>query len=200
MKHAKTIGLTLVAVFAVSVAVTGSASAVSFRCASYPCTVSAKIDAEFSFGTAGYNCPSGEYLSGEITGASESLILTPKYTCSVFGEPVAVSMNGCDYDYHINGTMDIGPAGCGPVTITPNLSKCKVLLPAQSGLKTITYSNKTEAGQNVVKFSNEIQNIAYEIGKTGRYCPEFETENAKYFDVTNAKATSGGKAVGFEVK
>jgi hypothetical protein len=106
-------------------------------------------------------------------------------------------MHGCSYLFHSDGSVDIEPTGCGPITITSALSACEIQVPSQTGLKNVEYSEgKIEAGKMVVEVKASVTKIKYKIGKEGFGCPNNETEEATYKETTTAKGLNGGTAVG----
>src|SRR5262249_13549460 len=61
--------------------------------------------------------------------------------CSFAGAPFIMHMNGCRTIFHEDGTMDIGPPGCGPISYTTTVYPCEVTIGGQTGLTGISYKN-----------------------------------------------------------
>jgi len=97
----------------------------------------------------GYKCGLSLDLSGEAGGPAPSTVLSAANgECETGGHsPGTVDMNDCKLIFHpgtvvsgkAGGTFDIGPAGCGPVTIDWGVG-CEGLLYPKSGLAA-TYEN-----------------------------------------------------------
>lgn len=78
----------------------------------------------------------------------------------------AVEMKNCQYNFHINGEVDITPSGCGPIEFTA--FTCTVKVGSQTGLKSVTYENMgTKATRDVTIIPN-ITGITY---TTSSGCP-----------------------------
>jgi hypothetical protein len=76
-----------------------------------------------------------------------------KYTgsCIFLGQAATVSMNGCNYDFHGTGTIDIVcPAG---KEIEVSVLACEVLIPAQSGLGSVSFTNISSDTEITTSFS-----------------------------------------------
>jgi hypothetical protein len=82
---------------------------------------------------------------------------------------VAVNMRTCQYNFHINGEVDVVPglpSGCGPIEFSA--AGCVVTVGAQSGLKSVTYENMgTKAARDVTILPN-LTGITY---STNASCP-----------------------------
>jgi hypothetical protein len=153
----RNIRMLLIAALAVgALAAPGTASADEFIPASpfvgeYPYTVSGKVNELYpqmnlylpSANTHFYcNAPTS---SATLNGPSEPLTSTSvtNSKCTYSGE---FKMNGCQFAFHANaGTVDLGAAGCGPITFGG--SPCGALtLQPKTGL-TATYENLPGTGE-----------------------------------------------------
>jgi hypothetical protein len=200
LRHAKILGLALVALMALGAMSVSSASAalLFFECDKYPCLTEANVTGgKFTIGTTEVTCTGGSFKSEEEKARSETLLLLASYkSCTAFGFVGAtVNMNGCDYTFHTVGTADVGPAGCGPIKI--EALECEVTVAAQSGLSSVEYINKVEGGKMVVEVKANVKKIKYKIAKgLGTFgCPG-EGEEAVYKETTTAKGLSGGAQTG----
>lgn len=159
MKRAKRLGLATMLVFALAASAgCAAASASYFTAQEYPSVANSNASAydeyqEISFnGGTGGGCQ-GWGLTGEMSAGNEKLdtSLSSSVKCGEFsfyeGAPTFKS-NGCHFIYHAGaetspgnfaGTMDIGPAGCGPLRLDGVL--CKRAFGTQSGIP-ITLHNE----------------------------------------------------------
>jgi hypothetical protein len=200
MRHLKVVGLAVVAAFALSAIGASGASAALlalFQCDGYPCSVLAAVTGGvFKVGSSPeVKCTAGHFV-GSLTAASEWLLVTPTYqNCKAFGVSSAtVNMNGCNYEFHTDGTVDVEPAGCGPIKITSSLSTCEIQVPSQTGLKNVEYSEgESLNGHMIVLVKASVTKIKYKVGKTGIGCPG-EGEEATYKEETTAEGKNGSGA------
>lgn len=202
MLRIRIVGLAIIAACALGAVAASSASATKFKCTSYPCMVLAPVTGG-SFVVEGteVKCTGGEFSSGTLTADSESLLVTPIYSsCKAFGFVGAtVNMNGCNYEFHTNGTVDIEPSGCGPIKITA--STCETQVKSQTGLGTVAYDNTEEAGAMVVKVLAKVTGIDATTTKSGIGCPKTGlVSNATYTETATTKGLNGGTAVGVLVE
>jgi heat shock protein HslJ len=112
-----------------------------------------------------YEC-NGPPISGALAAASSSVTMTPgAATCNyIFGEG-ELNPGSCTFTYHFgsdaghfgrySGTMDIGPSGCGPITLT-NYTGCKTAVGAQSGLP-VSY----EQVGATIRITAEVSSLTY---------------------------------------
>lgn len=146
----KTLGLALVAAFAMSAVVASAASAANFTASSYPASGSGGQTTQHKFTVQGQTvtCNTASF-TGSLTEASETITITPAYgNCTAFGFVNAkVEMNGCDYDFNAgNGSTGSVVIKCPTESsITIVASTCTVHIPGQTpGTNTVDYKN--EAG------------------------------------------------------
>ncbi len=168
----KTLGLCLVAVFAMSAVAATAAQAEKFTSANYPAAVPGEqvgaLPNEFEVTNAGVECGTATF-SGTLAAASETLTMTPDYTnCLIGGSiPMTVDINGCDYLLHVVGVKELStdvacPTTAGGVTdkiaITIPATGCEIQIPEQTGLKKLTVKNEA-AGDMLITLA--ITNIQY---------------------------------------
>ena len=77
-----------------------------------------------------------------------------------------VAMKTCQYNFHINGEVDITPSGCGPIEFTA--LTCTVKVGAQTGLKSVNYENMGTKTTRDVTIIPNIHGITY---TTSSGCP-----------------------------
>ena len=137
----KMLGVAAVMALALTVTVgAASASADGFVASKYPATVGGEINGghvignsygEVSCGAWGLNfAGSLEQPSGTVTTSTENA------GCSLAGAAFTMKMNGCGLVLHPGeDAIEIGPKGCGSITMTWPVVKCEVRIPAQTGLE-----------------------------------------------------------------
>ncbi len=162
----KTLGLCLVAVFAMSTVAATAAQAEKFTSASYPTKITGGQVGfnEFEVTNAGFECGEATF-SGELTAASETLTLTPAYKeCGFI--PLIIDMNGCDYLLHVTGVKTAGadlvcPTTAGGVTdkivITVPATGCEIQFPEQTGLSKLTVKNEASGDVLITVAINNLQ-------------------------------------------
>lgn len=201
MKYVKILLLALLAVCAASAVSASGASAalLFFECESVPCLVDAAVTGgKFTVGGTTITCAAGLFKSEEQAARTEALLMLASYSSCKLGLISAeVNMNGCHYTFHTgatlaSGTVDIGPAGCGPIKI--KAATCEIKVGAQNGLSSVEYVNKIEGGKMVVEVKAKVKGIGYSTNG-GFGCPG-EGEEAEYNETTIAKGFSGGAQTG----
>ncbi len=201
MKHMKILGLAFVAVVALGAIASSSAFATLefFECEKYPCLVEGTgTGGVFAIGGTSVECEKGLFKSEEQSARSEELLILAKYDkCTAFGFVGAtVNMNGCDYTFHTNGTVDIGPAGCGPIQI--KALECEVTVGSQAGLGTVKYDNEVVGGKMVVSVLANVSKIKYTSNQKGIGCAK-NGEEAVYTETVPVIGLSGGVQTGILV-
>jgi hypothetical protein len=150
--------LALLAVFAVSAVAASAAQAGEFTAEKYPATITgaqiAKHQFKFNMGTV--TCETAT-LHGNLAAASSEITLSATYgNCKTgAGNAVEVNMTSCDFQFHagetlaadkVDGSLDVKCAESGDaIDLVVPASGCKVQIPAQAGLTTLTYTNNTMA-------------------------------------------------------
>jgi hypothetical protein len=190
MKYVKVLMLALLAVGAVSAVSVSAASATNFECEKVPCLVEGTgTGGIFEVGGTSVECEKGLFKSEDVSAPSETLLILALYhKCKAFGIVNAtVNMNGCDYTFHTNGTVDIGPAGCGPISI--KAATCEVTVGAQTGLSSVTYTNEVVGGKMVVKVTAGVKSIVYHSNESGFGCAK-NNGSAEYRETVVVKGLS----------
>lgn len=190
MKYIKILFLSLLVVGVGSAVGAAGASATNFECEAYPCLVEGTgTGGIFEIGGTSVECEKGLFKSEDVSAPSEALLVLASYDkCKAFSIVTAtVSMNGCDYTFHTIGTVDIGPTGCGPITI--KAAECEVTVGAQPGLSTVTYTNEVVGGKMVVKVKAAVKKVAYHSNEKGFGCAK-NGQEAEYRETVVVKGLS----------
>jgi hypothetical protein len=129
---------------------------------------------QFNLSGTAFNCPGMGFEGGVAKKTAQTF--TPEYvengSCSISKSPHTMKMNGCKLILHpgkesggvFPGTFDIGPAGCGPVTMTGEYCP-ELVIPSQSGLAA-TFKNEGSGATAIVRVSAEVSTLKY-IGGGG---------------------------------
>jgi hypothetical protein len=147
IRNLKTLGLVLLAIFAMSAVAASAASAiVEFHSDSAPVTFTGAQDGgagvldTFSVDGGITECETLRYTGTMSAAASATVSVEPFYQgCHTFGKPSHVEVNECKYVFNAAGTMDIACNG-KEITIKVTESKtnmtviCTIHVPSQTGL------------------------------------------------------------------
>lgn len=184
MHHARVVGVIAALALLVTafVGVSSAAAFTQFRSEASETTLDGEMvegssnPATFKTAAGTIKCETGSAMA-TVAGTSATQIETsvPGSTasgvsygnCTFLGFINAkVEMKTCQYNFHINGEVDITPTGCGPIEFTA--VTCTVKVGAQSGLKSVTYENMgTKATRDVTIIPN-VTGITY---TTSSGCP-----------------------------
>jgi hypothetical protein len=202
----KVLGLALVAAFAMSTVVASAASATAWQFHSN--TDNSILTGEqhnvdvVSYDSGAYRCSSVTY-TGTAAGTTNSTItVTPAYSgCKLaFIINITVNPTGCAYTFHAEtidangnyeGSVDIECTDGSVIdVIAPG---CEITVPAQTGLKKVTFTNlgsgHTQEVTVDVNISNTITYIEHQ--KTGSTC-----ENSGTPHTTNGSYTGNALVTG----
>jgi hypothetical protein len=200
MKYLRVVGLIAALALSVTafVGVSSAAAFTQFRSEAAETTLDGEMvegaasPAVFTTNAGAISCTSGTAMA-TMTGTSATAIETSltgstnsgvSYGgCTFLGFIGAeVKMHNCQYNFHINGEVDITPSGCGPIEFTA--LSCTVTVPSQIGLKSVTYENMgTKAARDVTVIPS-LTAITY---STSAGCP-----NGAHSGLTNG-TYKGGK-------
>lgn len=199
-------GLALLAVVAVSAVAASAAQAGEFTAEKYPATITGTQLTKhgFKFNMGSVTCETATF-HGELAAASSELTLSAAYgNCKTgAGNPVEVNMTSCDFVFHagetlvadkVDGSLDVKCAESGAaIDFVVPASGCKVQIPAQNGLTTLTYTDNTMAKDWDVDIA--ITGLSY---KQGPNCGggEGEFANGEYNGKSTVTADFEGAAVG----
>jgi hypothetical protein len=215
MKRIRFIGLSLVAVFAMSAVAAASASAFEkFEAQTYPVTIEAtnehgaeKSINKFKVNSGESKCEHSNFKSGSYTGPQTEVEVTPSYTSCQFTpvglplETAEVKMEGCKYilSFTIPPTNEgnVKIVCTGTNTIVVKAASCTVHVGPQTLAKQVTYANVGSGSTEEVEVkSGSAEQIAYtELAG----CPESKlTEtnrtNGKYEGTNWSKGFNSLKA------
>jgi hypothetical protein len=202
VKRIKNLGLAAVAVLALSAIVgISSAAATGFMSSAYPATLKGVATGTLkgSFPGAGTIECLGPELQATANAASETLTTSVGDGLCVTGE--MMKSHGCQFIFHpgtkslFNGSFDIGPAGCGPITIGDSTTACEFKIGAQSGLAA-NYANVGSGATATVTI--EAQASALKYTRSGA-CGAGTFSNGTLTDTWKLEAEKGGKQVGTHV-
>lgn len=203
MKRFKQLALVVFAALALT-GLTGvaSASASGFEAEQYPATVSlgdteGQILKFQSFTTL---CAPFTTTGTELGAPSETLTTTfSDASCSFWA--VKLNWNGCKLIFHPQhegigvGTLEIGPAGCGPITLGSNF--CQITIGPQTGIDA-WYKNEGSGSGSTVKISASGAGFDY-TQVSGTKCEHKSFSNGQWTGEWTAEASSGGSQTGLRV-
>lgn len=196
----KKLGVSLVAVLALSLVVTSIAAAAQFTASSYPLFYEGESNPE-EYGTVtvedglSVKCSSGT-ASATLSEASSTLSLSGKAAgCTAFGFVSAtVSENGCTTLVHVKegsgdtytGSADlVCPAGKSVVTVA---GTCEMQVPPQNGSVTLEFTNNT-GPEGTIGVNVKTAKFKYIKTKDGFACPF--TGTGEKTDGTNTQIKTG---------
>jgi hypothetical protein len=190
-RNLKVLGLALVAVFAMSAVASASAGAATFH-SEIASPAKTFFNGEqvtenvFTVNGRTVKCTKAVF-SGEEVAPSETLSVTPEYSgCTAFGLASTVAMNGCKYKFHnVTGTgpftspVDIVCPEGAHITITA-ASTCTVTVAGQTGLSSVSYTNKGTGTGRDVEVGANISGIASNVSGSVLVCGTNGPESATY--------------------
>jgi hypothetical protein len=177
MNHARVVGLLAALALLVTafVGVSSASAFTQFRSEAAETTLDGEMvegstsPAIFETDAGKISCTSGSAMA-TMTGTSATQVETSlpgsfesgvSYgNCTFLGFiNVAVNMHNCQYNFHINGEVDITPTGCGPIEFTA--AGCTVSVPSQTGLTSVSYENMGTKAARDITINPNISNITY---------------------------------------
>lgn len=205
MKHSKRWGASIVAITVIwALASVSSASAGGFLVDSFPATFNGKSTTTHSFSTniAQVNCSESSFSTSTEWG-TEVLQAAPSYSgCTLAGlkSQMTMKMNGCSFNFHVtggeknvfNGTVDVGPAGCGPITISG--SSCTQTIPAQSGLSSAGYVDQGSGSGRYFDLEAQVGGISFT--SSGAACGTYSGTSGFYTGTWKVAASNTAGEVG----
>lgn len=198
MKRIRSMGLAITLAMAVSAFVgISSASASGFLTESVPASLQGESTTTHSFSTpyAEMKCSQSTFTKS-MDRPTEKLAVAPSYAGCVQKDgkaSMSVNMNGCQFQFRAgnetskdqyNGTVDIGPAGCGPIVISGQA--CTQKIPAQTGFSGLSYENvgsgasqyfKVSTALTGIKFTSEGANCGTYSGSSGIYTGTWKVDS-----------------------
>jgi hypothetical protein len=163
----KTLGVALVAVFALTVVMASAASAASFTASTYPTTATGESAiGNDVFTTEGGTVECKAHFVGTLTAASSDLTVTPTYTnCKAFGF-VEATVTGCKYTFTAVSTTSANVDVVSPCTI--KAGNCHVTVKNQGPRSSVAITNNA-AGD--VSVQANVTAIEYNVVEDGFLCP-----------------------------
>jgi hypothetical protein len=173
MKTTRKLGFAVFGVLAVAATMASAAQAGQFTAGAYPATITGSAVGSHELKTQLGTMQCAPTLHGELAAASSELTLTPAYgtTCGIGGKEVHVNNNGCDYRPHagttveadvVAGSMDIiCPTGNKMDFEITSMPVCHLTIPTQTGLGTLTYTDRTAAKDVDLDFG--LEGLTYEL-------------------------------------
>jgi hypothetical protein len=153
----------------------GASAASEFKTESSPTTITPSFiegnQLDWHFHTAYQRCANGAEGTLSSTHAKEVEMTLKDTTCEAQFTGNQFKANGCKFTYRVGnqtgsstfkGTIDIGPAGCGPISFTSVVgsSACQVTVPAQTGLSA-TFENVGSGKNRMVKVYPSTTNLKH---------------------------------------
>ena len=210
MKALRRPSLAAVAMMAIgmSVGVGNAAASSGFLADTYPVTQTGQeAGTEHTIGTneGPLNCAAPAFTA-EASGPSESLSPTSVSSpaCTLFKYNMTLKMNGCKLIFHpgaktgstYEGTFDIGPSGCGPITTQMPIF-CTISIGSQTGLKA-TFENTGSGSGAAVKATANASGLVYALSGPG--CSSKNTfANGTWNGSWQISGSTYGKATGLRV-
>lgn len=114
------------------------------------------------------------------------------FACTYFGGNTSMKLNGCTFTFHpgaeqsagvFGGTVDLGPSGCGPLSMKYN-GGCELLIYPKSGLSA-EYKNVSEGSSTAVEMTVRATGLKY-----GGACSSGGGTNATYVGSWKLKGIS----------
>lgn len=198
----KAIGLTMVAVFALTAVSASAAQAATFMSEG---NVTASITADqegtnvFSVEGSEVKCTTAHFATaGEVSSPTENIEVHPEYSgCTAFGFLSAtVNTEGCNYILNANGTVTVTCSSGHVITIKGGT--CEATVGSQGPLSGISYTNTS----GKVKVSSNVTTIATTKTKDGIGCPFNGTGSTTgtYTGTVLAEGKHEGSAVAITVE
>jgi hypothetical protein len=210
IRNLKALGLALIAICAMGAVAASAASAVEFHSEKTSTALSgSQVNVnKFTTDSGEITCAKATFsgTTSAVNTTEPTQTVTPSYSeCHlifIFTFNVTVDMNGCAYVLHANGEVDIE---CPTVegkqkVIEVTAPSCTVTVPAQTGLKGVTYTNEGKGTGRTVTVNSNVTGIKYE--EHGSAC-ENETEltkNGTYTGSVKVSGKVGSEAVGIWVE
>jgi len=205
MRNLKILGLSLVAMFAMSAVAASMASADTLTGEKYPVTLTGDQDGQtdvFTTTAGTVSCKKASYV-GTITGPSKEAEATPTYSeCTALGFPATVHTNGCKYKFTMTqpgassttSLVDIVCPGANEITVTAigaGTVKCTIHVPAQNGLNHVEWVNISAGTTSDITGNITISNLTYKhtAGTGVGACTTGHAANGTY----HGKATVKGE-------
>ncbi len=187
IRNLKALLLVSMAVAAMSAVTASAASAVPlFNSELATTTITGSQDGTSKTGHQVFDAAGGTVTCSEVTlhgtqngPTAEVVTLTAHFTgCTFLGQVATVDMKACDFRFHANGDVDVhddsglsGNCKHHEQGITITIPGCTVIVPEQTGLKSIKYHNIVgPTGTKEITAEPLVSNITYD--SMGAACPK----------------------------
>jgi hypothetical protein len=182
LKKLRSLGLSLIAVLAMSVVPASAAQAAKLTTGPYGDSLFGVQQATHSLllrdnSNLGFTCSEANMEGAVPDGGTSSPVLHPWYAgCTAFGLKATINTTGCNYRLNLAassgpeypGTMDLECSTSGIVLTTLT---CEVVFPPQTGILAATGTNLPNGGWNRVLLKMTGEGIDYVVTKDGVGCP-----------------------------
>jgi len=203
MKVGLTVLMTL-AITAIAGAASASAGTAGFVADTYPVVANGNnVSTGVLTTNQGEATCKAQNFASTVSNAGEALTAPVNgTTCSWWGTNRPVAMNGCKYIFHpgtetepgvFKGTYDIGPAGCGPITVEAS-NGCTLSISSQNGLNA-TYVNSGSGSSRIVTIQADTDFI---YTASGGFCGKGSTEGGHYKSSWQVAGQVGANQVGIK--
>jgi hypothetical protein len=196
----KALGLTVVALMAAMALSVSAASAAEFHSEVAHTSLSgSQIGTDvFTVNAGTVKCTEATYTGTQSAETAKTVKVLPKYSgCTAFSfVNTTIDVNGCEYEFSGENT-DVNIVNCAtPITVTA--FNCWVTVGAQSGLKSVTYTNEGSGTSRDVKVKVAITGIKYtQHSKSFPGCSSGTFTNGSYTGEATVKgANTAGEQVG----
>lgn len=189
-RNLKALGLALVAVFALTAVGASAASAAEFHSEATETVLTGSQIGTDVFETNGgtVECSEATYVGEQSGTTTTTATVTPTYSgCTAFGfGGASVNTNGCEYEFHSNGTVDIQSCNTAAgVIVTASLfgtRKCTVEVPEQAGVSGVTFTSSGAGTTRDITVDVAITSLHYiQTAGTGfGACASGTATNGKY--------------------
>jgi hypothetical protein len=198
IRKIKVLGLTLVAVFALTAVASASASAAEFHSESSSTELNGAQQTEnvFTVNNRTVKCKTATFAGSQSGTTASTVEVHPTYgNCTAFGLESTVTTTGCNYVLHSNGETDIVCAAGKQIEIEA-AGTCHVNVAGQSGLKSVSYSNVGSGSTEEVLVTANVGSIKANVSGSTLVCGTNGERLSTYTGSVLTKGSSGGSQVG----
>jgi hypothetical protein len=198
MSYLKKIGPIVAVVMALAAfAGVASASAAEFHASASGTSLNGTQTTSHVFSTQGneVTCETATFSGSTEGTSSPTQKMAPTYSgCTAFGFAGAtVNTEGCKYNFHASGTVDLESCTAGFINITVNVplfAKCVVHVPNQTGINGQTYTNQSPRTSLVV--GTKSTNVSSTVVTSTGLCPlSTGAATSSYTGTTKVTPASG---------
>jgi hypothetical protein len=190
------IGVAVVLALTSVAAGAASASQRSIAAGNYPAGLLGTPEGEVHFSTLHNGGVCEGSISGTLSSAMPTVAAGYSMTCTKSGiYRGALNANGCQFELNSDyNTVDIGPAGCGPMTMLQQT--CTTYIFPQNGIPATYETAPTEGGASTLWISIETNKLKYrecntsgEVREDGSISAKFRVRAASEGSATNLSLT-----------